>query len=255
MQPNISLLVPFRSDDGYRLRVWLWLQKYWMSELPGVEIVIGKDHEKDKVFSKAVAVNDAASRATGDIFVILDADCYLPGKIVKHCARRIVNARRLGVPMWFVPYRTLYRLTPESTERVLGTPPTQPFRFPQPPDDEDVESLLGTSFGHRFGALIMVVPREAFELVGGMDERFRGWGGEDVSFLRSLDTLYSSHRNTANDVLHLWHPRFGEDWKTRKWAGQADARVNDWLAVQYGKASGKAEAMREVIAGQDEEIE
>jgi predicted glycosyltransferase involved in capsule biosynthesis len=92
------------------------------------------------------------------------------------------------------------------------------------------------------------MPREAFELVGCMDKRFRGWGGEDVSFLRSLDTLYTPHKNTPADVLHLWHPRpGGQDWSKRMWEGQKKPRANEWLASQYNRATGKPEQMRRLV--------
>jgi hypothetical protein len=159
--------------------------------------------------------------------------------------------------MWFVPYHYIYRLTPKATRRVLHSDPCHPHRFPTPPDPCDVEDTTGSGHGHRYGAMITIMPREAFEAVGGMDERFRGWGGEDVSFLRALDTLWVKHKNTPNDVLHLWHPKFHigdaepenatESWKTRIWDGQEHARTNDWLSMQYDSATNKRKNMRALV--------
>ena len=86
------------------------------------------------------------------------------------------------------------------------------------------------------------------------NSRFRGWGGEDVAFLRSVDTLYGKHRNTDNDVLHLWHPQFVTDttvanWKVRVWEGQTSPRANDKLATRYHKANGNPEAMQALVDG------
>ena len=71
---QISLLVPFRSDDAYRMRVWAFMEQYWRSHLKDVEIVIGHDPLSDSgflPFSKSVAVNDERSPThTGDVVKI-----------------------------------------------------------------------------------------------------------------------------------------------------------------------------------------
>ena len=50
-------------------------------------IVVGDDIDTAKPFSKSVAVNHGARLATGDIFVILDADVFLPATDILHCAQ------------------------------------------------------------------------------------------------------------------------------------------------------------------------
>lgn len=244
-RPDISLLVPYRPDNARRKLIWKWLKRYWAYELPEAEIVMGTDYGTP--FSKTCAVNDAASRARGNIFVILDADTYITGAAIRDAADRINRARHRGFPLWFVPYRRVYRLTEEATERVLNSDPSHPVRFSSPPDDSDVENIQGSAFGHRFGALIQIMPREAFELVGGMDKRFRGWGGEDIAFVRALDTLYGKHKTTKNDVLHMWHPKQGDTWVTRKWKGQDRPRINDNLAIRYNEATGDRERMQGLV--------
>lgn len=246
-RPQISLLVPFRADreDESRAIVWRWLRRYWEHELPDAEIVIGESHTR--VFSKTDAVNDAARKARGRIFVILDADTYIPGRVIQHCADEIDRALERGHRRWFIPYRHLYRLTEDATFDVLMSEPGNPLRFSTPPPKDDVESTLGSAHGRRFGALIQIMPREAFELVGCMDPRFRGWGGEDISFVRALDTLYGKHKTVRGDVLHLWHHRIGVDYVTRMWEGQDGSRANERLAMRYNRATGDRAAMRSLV--------
>ena len=263
VERRISLLVPFQTDEWFRVQSWKWLEEYWRIHLPDAEIIIGKDRESHrtwyrrhpKPFSKAVAVNEAFKRSHGDIIVILDADAYLSAHVVKHCAERIRFARDIGVHLWFVPYLRLFRLKRHISDRILNSAPWRPLRLPDPPPSEDVENTPEASwYGHRYGAMIMIVPREAFELVHGFNEKFRGWGGEDVAFLRSVDTLYGKHKNTDNDVLHLWHPQFVTDekvanWTVRVWEGQTSPRANDKLATRYHKANGNPEAMQALVDG------
>lgn len=241
----ISLLVPFRAEDAHRSELWRWLRSYWGYEMRGAEIVMGRN--RDRPFCKTCAVNDAARRARGDTFVILDADCFIDGSVIQRCADRINQSERAGHPLWFVPYRHIFRLTSAATERVLDSNPRDPLRFPSPPAAVDVESTLGSGFGHRFGALIQVMSRRAFDTVGGMDPRFRGWGGEDIAFVRALDTLYGPHKTSNNDVLHLWHAKIGENFKDRKWVGQRLPQANDKLASRYGAATGKPVIMRALV--------
>ena len=108
--------------------------------------------------------------------------------------------------------------------------------------------VSGTLHAHWFGALIQVMPREAFEVVGGMDERFDGgWGGEDVSFLHALDTLYGKHKTMPNGVIHLWHPSIGSSIRDRQWAGQGGSDANSVICQRYGSAAGDVAKMRELV--------
>jgi len=176
-KPLISLLVPFQSEDHDRIRVWHWLREYWEHELSyDCEIIIGVDYKSKRrrfrkpiPFSKTAAVNNAFKKSKGDIVVILDADAYFPGEVIRHCADRLRHAREVGVQTWFVPYAKLFRMTEAATLEVLGSRPGRPLRFSSPPPDEDVEATDGSGWANTFGALVQVMPREAFIAVGGMD--------------------------------------------------------------------------------------
>ena len=256
---RISLLVPLGGDDPARRRAWEWLQRYWRDELPGVEIVIGRDRKSERsrwrrrsprAFSKAVAVNDAFRRSHGDVIVILDSDAYLAGSVIAHCAERLRKQREAGVRSWFIPYDHLYRLNRSTTGRVLRSDPRHPLRLPSPPPPSDIDGNEGSGPLNVFGAMCQIMPREAFIVAGGMQEKFIGWGGEDYAFAQALDTLWGPHKTTPNDILHLWHPRIiggrGADWTVRMWANQLEPRVNDQLAAQYSRAFGKPEEMRKL---------
>jgi pyruvyltransferase len=248
LHPQISILVPFRDDGEQRSIVWNWLRQYWYANLESVEIVQG--HDDGWPFSKAVAVNNAAARAHGRVFVILDADTYLDTQVVQNCADAIERAQGAGKRLWFMPYNKLYRLDQPATARLLGADPTCPYDIPTPPPPDWLETGIGGGhglyYGHQFGALIQIMPREAFALVGGMDPRFRGWGSEDASLLRALDTLYCQHELARRDVLHLWHPHPGTDWTTRRWVGQ-QIQTNSRLAQRYSMATGEPYFMRSLV--------
>ncbi len=241
---GISLLVPFKSDSDRRAKTWEWLARYWKNELPGAQVIVASD---DSVpFNKTSAVNRAWRQAKGDIIVILDADCLIPGSIVEDCARQIRVAKKKGGKTWYVPYRHFYRLTDPASALVLASDPVHPLRLSDPPPDADIAKSMAvaSSYGHQFGALIQIMPREAFAAAGGMDERFnQGWGGEDQSFMNAVDTLWAKHMTTPNGVLHLWHPGLGTEHFARQWAGQTAPQANDALTTRYAEARGHRKRM------------
>jgi hypothetical protein len=251
LPPRISLLVPFRygQDSEHRGRVWEWLVRFWRSHLPTAEIVMGYD--QGWMFSKSRAINRAAQQACGEVFAILDADAFLDPQIIEDCATNIRTATGEGRRLWYVPYRRLYRLGEEFTLDTLSEDPSAPYRVSSPPApgtlEERQSANINITQGYRFGAMLQIMPAEAFFMAGGMDPRFQGWGGEDAAFMRAVDTIYSCHEVTNNDICHLWHERPGKDWRTRRWVGQ-QVLTNVRLAQRYGLATGEATFMRGLVA-------
>lgn len=247
-RPQISLLVPFRDDGEHRTRVWQWLKRYWADNLRSVEIVEG--HDDGTPFSKAVAVNDAASRARGRVFVVLDADAYMDAQAVQNCADRIEAAVAAGQRMWYMPYNKLFRLSRDVTLRLLSDDPAESFDLPCPPPADWCDRggpQDYCDYGHDFGAMMLVMPAEAFAAAGGMDPRFRGWGSEDAALLWALDTLYCRHEIARRDIFHLWHVRVGSTWRTRRWVGQDSGHCNAHLGSRYAQAFLKPDLMRQLV--------
>ncbi len=247
--PQISILTPFRDDHEFRTHVWHWLRAYWQTHLQSVEIIEG--HDVHTPFSKASAVNDAASRARGRVFIIMDADAYLDSHILQRYVNNIDDAVRAGKRLWYIPYSHLYRLSQPATEALIDTDPQEDYAISSPPpanilDESPLSSHDHNSvnYGHQYGALVSIMPREAFFMVGGLDPRFRGWGSEDVSFMNAVDTVYCQHQLGANDAMHLWHSRPGISWETRRWIGQPDLVANSRLAQRYNMAKSEIGWMR-----------
>lgn len=245
---GIDLIVPFTpglTED--RDRIWAWLRRYWRRHLPGARIIIGYDSSVP--FSKTAAVNAAAAKARGDILIILDADAYVSPELVLRCANEIRQARRRGRRLWFVPYRRCYRLSESATERVLTSSPRNPWRPDDPPLQTYLDHDHGTrpQYGHHYMAMIAILPREAFEEVGGMDPRFSGWGGEDISFMRAVDTIYVNHKTVDHAVFHLRHDTLGLGIN-RQWAGQTKRMPFALLGARYQAAYGDRARMLRLIA-------
>lgn len=253
---GITIIIPYRRSKkiARQHENFKWTQWYWRLQLPGAQVLVGKDAAESRPFSKCAAVNHAARRATGDVLVIVDADCYVSVQAVLYCVAKIRAARMRGRRLWYVPYRQFYRLTDHASRKVLNSHPLHPWHFSTPPEWKCVQNTSGSGHGHWYGALVQIVPREAFDAVGGWDERFRGWGGEDHSIMRATDTLYWPHKTLPGQVLHLWHPVLSKDglsgWvepTERVWDNQAHAECNGPLAYKYSLANGDVERMRALV--------
>lgn len=254
---GISIIIPFRcaDPDDQRVRNLAWLKLYWKFQLPGAEVISGDDVDWDRPFSKSVAVNNGVAKSSGDILLIIDADGYISVKNVLHCASEIRAARAQGQRLWFVPYRQFYRLTEAASKWLLRSDPNKPHQYPEPlPHLFTLAGANDPFIGHWYGAMIQIMPREAFEITGGWDERFRGWGGEDAAALRATDTMYAPHKTLPGQVLHVWHPQLGPlgkaeqvHWKERMWEGQQDPGVNEALSMKYYGAYRNPARMRKLI--------
>ena len=259
---EISVLVPVSlGSQTRRTQNWNWLERYWRANLPEAEFIIGQDEAAaEKLpFSKSVAVNNAVSKSRGEILAIVDADAYLPIQSVLRCAKEIKLAKRRGYKLWFVPYRRLYRLTEEASDKILASDPAHPLEIPSPPPDGSFSNITehqGTpvsAIGHWYGAMAQIMSREAFDFVGGWDTRFKGWGGEDHAAMVATDTLYTPHKTLPGPIFHLWHPTFtptpsdDRTGKKRLWANQPANHTNDALSGRYYYSRGNPKRMRSLV--------
>lgn len=247
IQPKISIIIPFTSGNSDRREIFKWTTRYWDHEIPDAEIVIG--HSPSTPFCKTEALNNAARKANGKVLAIMDADAYIDGSIISEVADTILEELELGNRVWYIPYRNLYRLNEFVTEQILDSDPENPIRLPDPPPDSFLDDEPGGSkYGRSYAALAYMIPVEALEVLGCFDERFnKGWGGEDISTLMALDTLYAKHKSTNNGIFHLWHPKIGDSFKTRAWEGQTEDEPNHSLARTYRKATQNPSEMRALV--------
>lgn len=219
---NVSILIPFRSDNGPREAAFRWVLKFYEKVLPNAEICIeGCDTH---LFSKSKAVNNAAKKATGDIFVIADADMIYDPKCIT-----------LSIPLlknnaWVIPYTQVIDISQKSTQNLLAVEPVWPINM----------KLESTKRTPRTIGGLNVVPRRNFEAIGGWDESFIGWGGADDAFCFAMDTLCGKYARLEMDLFHLWH----EPLKAK---GNPNYNSNFALMKRYHQAYGNVKAMKQII--------
>lgn len=217
--PPVSVLIPFESQDGHRQHNLQWVCDWYSRVLPKAEIVVGSC-VPDGPWSKGAALRDAYKDAKHDILVIADADCYVDIDAL----RVSIEAVASGAAKWASPHARVIRIDQRNSKRILNGD-LAPMRAPR----NNVKRAP-------MGGGIVVLSREAWEMVNGIDPRFFGWGGEDISFGWALETLCGRRQHGDATLWHLWHePAHGPD---RRGTAESEA-----LAGRYRRARGDVQEM------------
>ena len=174
----ISILIPYRGDNGQRDRLWEHCQKLWAA-LP-YELIIGTDFGVGP-FNISQAFNDAKSRATGDKIIVYGAD-QIPDRDRIEWA-----AEQLDTHPWVALYAATAGYGHASTNAILAgsLPETLP---------------LGDSVP--FCTAIIGVRSDSWVP---FDERFVSWGGEDTAWRLALTALYGDTPEPTGTLRCLWH--------------------------------------------------
>lgn len=137
---------------------------------------------------KSWAFNVGARLANADIIVFHDGDICAPAEY----ARELVGAfarRRCGAASL---QRMLFYLGPRDTARIDGLQPIPGGLSPE------------TVFQNWKGGTIAIRKQSFFE-IGGFDEGFVNWGGEDDEFFDRCEEV-GHVRAGFLPFVHLWHP-------------------------------------------------
>lgn len=200
LSDDFAFLTPFRLPVGLdeetataRRAAFDYQQQTFADR--GWRSYVGSDSSAgSSSFNIAKAVNDAFSLCPEHIPVVFilgsDHVAPLPETVFDALARATTG------PNWSIPFTRVEFLGKGATASVLRgeVSPYSP------------KLLLRTTSPFARGPV--VVSRELFEATGGWDERFEGWGHEDVAYRRVLTLLAGRPVPPAEPRIlrSLWHP-------------------------------------------------
>lgn len=185
----ISVLVPFASNDPRRVQIFEWVKARWENVFPNFEVCVGTSDPNN--FSRSHARNEAFAASTGDTILVTDADTACPVDNVLAALYAVEH----GAP-WIIAHQEYYSLTEAYTDVLLEQASIIALEPPFP---------ANWVMRNKSQAGVLVMPRAAYESVGGYDERFIGWGYEDNAFAVRLDRAWGYHSRVPGPMLHLWH--------------------------------------------------
>lgn len=221
----VVVAVPYRPDGSWRDQLWHWCRPIW--ERVGTVI---ESAGPPGPFNRAAAINTAL-RDSWDVAVIVDADTVAPTGRVVSAAHWHATPNRL-----VLPYRQRLLLTEEHTRNVLATEPAVAPLIAAATHGATREPYKAFRSG------VVVVHRELWELVGGYDERFVGWGGEDDAFADACEALGSGPAERLDgDIYHLWHPSARPDDTDPQFV------ANRMLAARYRRVRRSRDKMVDLI--------
>ncbi len=144
--------------------------------------------QPDMPYCRSSAFNAGASLARGHMLVLHDNDLIVPESYAAEILKRasegyeVINLKRF-----------IFYLSEMHSQRV--------FSAIHVPFDEAPEAVTQNAQGG--GSL--AITREAYFAIGGFDEAFVGWGGEDNEFWERAQTRKVWPFGYL-PLIHLWHP-------------------------------------------------
>jgi pyruvyltransferase len=193
---KISIVIPFKSSDKHRNSLLDFSINRYNNIIPQAEIVIGENEEDEWIKSKAV--NSAVKLAKGEIIIIVDCDVIVRKSDLMRLICRASGER----------YSCLHGdkldLSKEATMDILAA------------KIQIIDGNLDKSM--KWGKGIFCMKKELFVRCGGFNERFKGWGGEEIAFHKTLEIYYGKPLGVNGNLYHLWHEPQGskEDYRNNE---------------------------------------
>ena len=214
---DVAVVVPWR-DPGceFRREAWTHVTGLWRD---AGYFVVNADSGHEP-FNRSASRNLGASMVDAEVLVFCDADAVLPMESVAWA----VEAAR-SAPGLVKPFARAGFLTAEASRIYLDGGPL-------------VEELLSPVV-EEFSGLAWVIHRDRLAELGGFDEGFVGYGGEDDAFLHVCDTLLGSTWWGSGTAYSLWHPNersTSEENLHRWWRMREVKNWHDYMRVRFADA-------------------
>lgn len=151
---------------------------------------------KSGLFNKSWAVNVGVVQAAGaaEVICILDGDVLADREFIERNAVRFQRPGTAG----HLTYRNMFCMSEVATSNAIRQ------RLVGGAGQPDTDTLRGFVMRRPPGCCVWA-RTGTFHLIGGMDERYEGWGGEDNDFAYRMDV--NSPFDSYDDwLLHMAHP-------------------------------------------------
>ena len=189
---NLSVIIPWSPYSSLRrVKILNWILSRYECQMPEVEVVMGKHCADGAFFNRSLARNNGVNRSSRDILLIADGDTIPERETIEMAIDKLTEAP------WVIPYADdqYYNINIESSDKILAGNPCV--------------SIGSFGWDHKLmsWAGLLLIKTDDFHKIGGYDERFVGWGWEDLAFRVTADNVLGKYHRSPGRALHLWHER------------------------------------------------
>lgn len=186
----IDVIVPYRAADESRVFGFNVCMHAWDRVAFPVRVLVGGDGNMAAPFCKARAVNRLVASSNADKILLYGSD-HLPPEDDKLAE---ISAALEHFP-WVGCFSQHSTLSAASAAGIWEQ--MRADRWPITVDGFDAHAP--------FALGVIAVRRDTWSQIGGLDQRFIGWGGEDVAIREVLAHLHGTHQLTGR-VVSTPHP-------------------------------------------------
>lgn len=233
---NVSIVTARRADHGWRDQLWAHCLTRWR----GLPWPVTENSGPDGPFSRSGAINAAAARSEPwDVLLIVDGDVILES--LGQAVDAVELAATSGRVVYAHDHLTMFE-DPADRFADSHTARNATWAVLQGADPGVTARAAGFTRHPNTWSSCIAVPDLLWREVGGFDERFVGWGWEDLAFMCSTFAIAGGVDRIRGDAYHLWHHRM---WEANE--GSQHHNANMVLGQRYLAAKLDADAMRAII--------
>lgn len=215
-QNNFSVMMPYRFTQS-REPLQIAVTKWWQDNFGITPVQCDTSHE---IFNLAAIRNKCVDESDNEIVIITDADTIGQKQAITQAVDMVGATGNTCLP--FTSYNVLSK---QGTVNFLSGKP--------------IELQQNTSFSTAVSGLI-VTTKATWDKHNGQDERFIGWGAEDVCWSIAYETLIGSLSRVKATVWTLHHQSASKN---------VDIANKTQLRNEYINAKGNAELMAKLVQG------
>lgn len=235
-----SYILTYRQGEGTARRDNLLAVLTWLARYPDFEVIVVEQDDAPRLegplphpqcrhvfaynpgpFNKGWGFNVGVRHARFNAYAFGDAD-VITGDVVIDAIHYLAQGYQA-----VKPYRRLVDLDEAQSARVrAGEFDWQPAPESQALNREGIGEFLVFAGG------LFLMTRTGFARVGGWDERFLGWGGEDDAMSYKIErSRMPALELDARTAVHLYHPRPPESTSGQAHYASNLAVLDDYLRL------------------------